>query len=110
MHRTNTKAVWALVTALATFAVFGGAVFAARHYNEVRLLDAVIAVVLALAFSVAAVVFGRRARTEHQRSLGRSGSRAFVSLSRLLATVAFLLALTAALALAVFAVLVLVFE
>jgi hypothetical protein len=110
VHRTNTKAVWALVTALATFAVFGGAVFAARHYNEVRLTDAVIAVVLALAFSVAAVVFGRRARIEYQRTLGRSGSRAFVSLVRLLATVAFLLALTAALALAVFAVLVLVFE
>jgi hypothetical protein len=110
MHRTNTKAVWALAAALATFVVFGGAIYAARHYSEVRLVDAVIAVTLALTFSIAAVVLGRRARTEHLRSLGRSGSRAFVGLVRLLAMVAFLLALTAALALAVFAVLVLVFE
>ena len=110
MRSTNTKAVWALAAALATFAVFGGAVYAARHYNEVRLTHAVIAVVLALAFSLAAVIFSRQARTEHQRTLGRSGSRTFVGVVRLLATVAFLLALTAALALAVFAVLVLVFE
>jgi hypothetical protein len=110
MRSTNTKGVLALVAALSTFAVFGGAVYAARHYNEVRLMDAVIAVVLALGFSFAAVVLSRQARTEHQRSLGRSGSRPFLGLVRLLATVAFLLALTAALALAVFAVLVLVFE
>jgi hypothetical protein len=110
MRRTNTKAVWALAAALATLVVFGGAVFAARHYDEVRLMDAVIAVVLALAFSIAAVVLSRQARTEHLRSLGRSGSRAFVSVVRLLATAAFLLAVTAALALTVFAVLVFVFE
>ena len=107
---TNTKAVWALVTALLALAALGGAVYAARYYNEVRLTDAVIAVPLAFGFSLAAVILGRRARTEHQRTLGRSGSRLFVGLVRLLGTVAFVLALTAALALAVFAVLVLVFE
>ena len=106
----NTKAVWALVTALLALAALGGAVYAARHYNEVRVIDAVIAVPIALGFSLAAVILGRQARQEHQRTLGRSGGRAFVGLVRLLATFAFVLALTAALALAVFAVLVLVFE
>ncbi|MGH3038300.1 MAG: hypothetical protein ACRDLZ_02675 [Gaiellaceae bacterium] len=110
MRGTNTTAVWALAAALATFAVFGGAVYAARHYNEVRLTHAIIAVLLALGFSLAAVVLSRRAHSEHRRSLGRSGSRGFLALVRLLATFAFLLALTAALALAVFAVLVLAFE
>jgi hypothetical protein len=110
VRTTNAKALWALVTALLGLAALGGAVFAARHYNEVRLMDAVIAVPLAFAFSLAAVILGRRARAEHQRTLGRSGSPLFLGFVRLLATVAFILALTAALALAVFAVLVLVFE
>lgn len=104
------KAVWALVTALLALAALGGAVVAARYYNEVRLMDAVIAVPLAFGFSLAGVILARRARAEHQRTLGRSGSRLFVGLVRFLAAVAFVLALTAALALAVFAVLVLVFE
>jgi hypothetical protein len=106
----NAKAVWALVTAVLAFAVFGGAVYAARYYGEVRLVDAVVAVPLALALSFASLLLGRRARAEHQRTLGRSGSRGFIAFVRLLGTIAFLLALTAALALAVFAVLVLVLE
>ena len=108
--RRNTKAVWALVTALLALAVLGGAVYAARYYNEVRLMDAVIAVPLAFGFSLAGVILSRRARAEHQRTLGRSGGRCFVGFVRFLATVAFILAVTAVLALAVFAVLVLVFE
>ena len=74
------------------------------------MLDAVIAVPIAFGFSLAAVILGRKARTEHQRTLGRSGSRLFVGLVRLLAAFAFILALTAALALVVFAVLELVLE
>lgn len=110
MRRTNTKAVWALVAAALTFAALGAAVYAARHYGEVRVSDAVIAVPVALLFGLASVYLNRRARADHQRSLGRSGSRAFLALARLVGTIAFLLALTAALALGVFAVLVLVFE
>ena len=96
--------------ALLAFAAIGGAAYAARHYGEVRLTDALIAVPVSFAFALASVILGRRARTEHRRTLGRSGSRGFVALARFLGTVAFLLALTAALALAVFAVLVLVLE
>jgi len=106
----NTKAVWALVTALLALAALGGAVYAARYYNEVRVMDAVIAVPLAFGFSLAAVILSGRARAERRRTLGRSGNRVFVGLVRVLAAVAFILAITAALALAVFAVLVLVFE
>jgi hypothetical protein len=104
----NTKAILAFVAALLALAVFGGAVYAARHYGEVRLMDALIAVPVAFALALASVILGRRARTEHRRTLGRSGSRGFIAVTRLLGTFAFLLALTAALALAVFGVLVLV--
>ena len=61
---------------LLALAALAGAVFAARHYGEVRLMHAVIAVPLAFGFSLAAVILGRQARQEHQRTLGRSGSRA----------------------------------
>ena len=107
---TNTKAVWAVVTAVLSFAALGGAAYLSRRYDEVRLVDAVVAVPVALIFGVVAVFFGRGAREDHRRTLGRSGSKAFVAIARFLATVALLLALTASLALAVFAVLVLVLE
>ena len=106
----NAKAVWAFVTALLGLGVFGGAAVAARHYDEIRLVDAVVAVPLALVLARVSVVLGRRARQQHQRTLGRSGSRGFIALARFLGTLALLLAITAALALAVFAVLVLVLE
>jgi hypothetical protein len=108
--RRNTKAVWSLVTAVLALAALGGAVFAARYYNEVRLVDTLIAVPLAFGFGLASVILSRRARAEHQRTLGRSGSPLFLGAVRFVAAVAFILALTAALALGVFAVLVLVFE
>jgi hypothetical protein len=109
-RETNMKAVWALVAALLALGAIGGAVYAARHYGEVRLTDALVAVPVAFAFALASVLLGRRARAEHRRTLGRSGSRGFLALARFLGTLSFLLALTAALALAVFAVLVLVLE
>jgi hypothetical protein len=107
---TNTKAVWAFLAALLAFGVFGAAAVAANHFNEIRLQDAVVAVPLAFVLALAAVLLGRRARAEHQRTLGRSGSRSFIALARFLGTIALLVSLTAALALAVFAVLVLVLD
>jgi hypothetical protein len=110
MRGTNTKAVWALVMAVLALAALGAAVYAARYYDEVRVQDAVIAVPLAFVFALAAVVLNRKARAEYRRSLGRSGHPVFLGFVRLLGTIVFLLAVTAALALAVFAALVLVFE
>jgi hypothetical protein len=108
MRSTNTKAVWALAAALLALAALGALVYLARRYDEVRVIDAVVTVPVALVLASAGVFLHRRARREHQRTLGRSGSPLFLGLTRLLVTIAFLLAITAALALAVFAVLVLV--
>ena len=107
---TNTKAVWAFLLALLALAALGGAVVAARYYGEIRLPDAVVAVPIALVSAIASVVLGRRAKAEHVRTLGRRGRRGFVALARFVGTFALVLAVTAALALAVFAVLVLVLE
>ncbi|MGH3114222.1 MAG: exosortase/archaeosortase family protein, partial [Gaiellaceae bacterium] len=98
------------LTALLALGVFGAAAVAANHFNEIRLRDAVVAVPLALALALASVLLGRQARAQHQRTLGRSGNRGFIALARFLSTAALLVALTATLALAVFAVLVLVLE
>jgi ABC-type sulfate transport system permease component len=110
MRSTNTKAVWALVASLLALAALGVLVYMARRYDGVRVIDAVVAVPIAVVFASAGVVLNRRARAEHQRTIGRSGSPLFLGFTRLLGTITFLLAITAALALAVFAVLVLVFE
>jgi hypothetical protein len=106
----NRKAVWALLCSLLALAALGALVYLARRYDEVRVLDAVVAVPIALVLSFAGVLLNRRARAEHQRTLGRSGGPVFLGFTRLLGTIVFLLAVTATLALAVFAVLVLVFE
>ena len=110
MRSTNTKAVAALVCSLLALGALGALVYLARRYDEVRVLDALVAVPIALVLAFAGVFLNRRAKGEHQRSLGRSGSPVFLGFVRLLGTVTFLVALSAALALAVFAVLVLVFE
>ena len=69
----NRKAVWALVCSLLALAALGALVYLARRYDEVRVLDAVVAVPIALVLSFAGVLLNRRARAEHQRTLGRSG-------------------------------------
>jgi hypothetical protein len=107
---TNSKAIWAFLAAVLALAVFGAAAVVARAEREIRLEHALIAVPVALVLALVSVIISRRARTEHRLTLGRSGSRGFLALGRLLGTLALLLALTAALALAVFAVLLLVLD
>jgi hypothetical protein len=107
---TNWKAVWALVTALLSLAAFAGAAAAARYQDEIRLVDALVAVPVGLVLALVSVFLARRARVEHQRTLGRSGNRGVIAFARFLGTVALLLAITAALALGVFAVLVLAYD
>ena len=67
--------------------------------------EAVPAVPVALLLALGSVTLGRRARHLHDRSLGRAGNRVFVALARGLGMIALIVAVTAALALAVFAVL-----
>jgi hypothetical protein len=101
----NAKAVWAFLTALLALAVLVGAAVAARLLSKVGLVEAVPAVPIGLLLAVASLSLVRRARWEGGRSIVRSGGTGLTTAARGLAMVALIVALTAALALAVFAVL-----
>ena len=102
----NPQAFWASVTALLSLGALGGAALAARIASDVvGLTEVVPAVPIALLLGLAAVSLGRRARDVHRRSLGRAGHPWVIALVRGLAAIVLIVAVTAALALAVFAVL-----
>jgi hypothetical protein len=107
---SNPKAVWALLTAVLALAVLLGAAAAARLSNQVGLVEAVPAVPVGLLLAVLALSLGRRAQFEHQRTLGRSGGAGLATAARGLGMLALIVAVTAALALAVFAVLTLALD
>jgi hypothetical protein len=101
----NPKAAWALITALLALAVLAGAAAAARLMSQVGLIEAVPAVPLALVFALVSVSLARRVRFDQQRALGRMPGTGLAAVARGLGTLALIVAVTAALSLAVFAVL-----
>ena len=101
----NPRAAWALITALLALGVLVGAAAAARLMNEVGLIEAVPAVPLALVLALVSVLLARRVRFDQQRALRRLPGAGLAAVARGLGTLALIVALTAALALAVFAVL-----
>jgi hypothetical protein len=107
---SNSRAVWAFVLALLALAVLIGAGVSAQLSGEVGLWEAIPAVPVAVVLALASVSMTRRARFEHQRTLGRAGGMGLATAARVLASVALIVAVTVALALAVFAVLTLVLD
>jgi hypothetical protein len=99
------RAAWALITALLALGVLGGAAAAARLMNEVGLIEAVPAVPLALVLALVSVLLARRVRFDQQRALRRAPGAGLAAVARGLGTLALIVAVTAALSLAVFAVL-----
>jgi hypothetical protein len=106
----NPKAAWALITALLALGVLAGAVAGARSFEAVGLYETLGAVPAAGLLALISLSLARRARWEHQRTLGRAGGTGVAALARVLGTVALLIALTAALALVVYAVLALALD
>ncbi|HEY7004058.1 MAG TPA: hypothetical protein VH281_07230 [Gaiellaceae bacterium] len=103
--RRNSKAVWAFVTALAALGVLAGGLVAANYSGHVGLYEAIPAVPIGLVLAFVSLRLARRARFEHQRTLGRSGGAGLTTAARILGGIAMVLAVTAALALGVFAAL-----
>ena len=101
----NSKAAWALITALLALAALVGAAAAARLMSQVGLIEAIPAVPLALVLALVSVSLARRVRFDQQRALARMPGAGLAAVARGLGTLALIVALTAALALAVFAVL-----
>jgi hypothetical protein len=101
----NPKAVWALVTALAALGVLLGGLAAAHYSGDVGLYEAIPAIPVGLVLAFVSVRLARRARLDHDRSLGRIGGRRIATAARILGGFALILAITGVLALGVFAVL-----
>ena len=102
----NTNAVLGLLVALVSLGLLAGAGAAARTMPAVSWLEAGAAVPAVALLSLLSLSFARRGEAAHQRTLGRTGGAAVARLARGLGLLALLLALSAALALAVFGVLV----
>ena len=94
-----------VVGALAAVAVPIG-VFFSRWVTGVGLLDASLAIPVAVVLGVSAIVLGRRSRREAEWTLGRMGGLAWARAGTVLGAVAICLAATAALALGFYALLV----
>ena len=103
----NPNAIWALLVAVVAVAVLASAVVASEVVHRVELVYAVPAVPVSALLALASLSLSGRARALHQRTLGRAGGRRLTAAARAAGLLALLLSLTAALALGVFAVLVL---
>ncbi|MBA2615156.1 MAG: hypothetical protein H0U90_05150 [Actinobacteria bacterium] len=101
----NASSVLALVLALLALAALGSAGFAARELPEISWLEAGAVIPFVGLLALFALSLASRGRAQHQRTLGRAGGEGVARTARGLGLLALLLTLTAALALAVFAVL-----
>jgi hypothetical protein len=105
----NGKAFAAVFFGLLALAVLAFAVAAAVVLDRIELVEAAPALLVSAILAVLALALGGQARVAHQRSLGRIGGAAVARFGRFLGGLALLLDLTAALAVGVYAILV-VFE
>ena len=102
----NGKAFGAAFLGLLALGVLGGGIWAIV-VGELRLVEAVATLPVSALLALVALSLGGHARVANQRSLGQIGGEAPARLGRFLAGLTLLLALTASLAVGVFAVLVL---
>jgi hypothetical protein len=105
----NGKAVGSVFVGLLALAVLAFGVATAVVLDRVTLVQAAPALPVCAVLAVIALGLAGQARAAYQRSLGRSGGAALAGFGRFLGGLALLLDLTAALAVGVYAVLV-VFE
>ena len=101
----NPRAILAFLVGLSALGALAVGAAATRFLEGIDFEAAALIPVAAL-LGLAALAFARGARFEYQRTLGRAGGHALAALGRVLGALALLFALTAALALAVFALLV----
>jgi len=102
----NAASVSSFLLALLALGVLAAAAYAARERPEISWFEAAASVPLAGLLAFFALSLATRARAVHQRTLGRTGGEGLARTARGIGILALLLVLTAALALAVFGVLV----
>lgn len=101
----NAKAVGAFLFGLLSVGVIAAAAAVPRFVTDIDPLQALIVVPGAVILALASIALGRRARFDFQRSLGRAGGDHLALTGSILGIVTLLVALTAALAVGVYAVL-----
>ena len=106
----NPRAIWALLFALLALGALVGGAIAARLSDRVGFAEAVGAIPLGILLALVSLGLARRARWEYQRTVGRAGGGGLAAFARVLGAIALLIGITAALALAVFAVLAVVLD
>ena len=102
----NTRAVWSAVLGVLATLTLPVAIVATRYSDSYDLLHAGFAIPVAAAFGVGAVVLARRARALDRATLGRAGGAKVSRAGRLLGILGLCVAAAAAIALAVYGVLV----
>jgi hypothetical protein len=96
--RPNHRASLALIAALCGVLVVPAAVAASRQTGKIHLLDAVWAIPIGMALSVAALLLARGARGQIRRTLERAGGAGRLRATRWLAIAGVCIALSSAIA------------
>jgi hypothetical protein len=102
----NGKAVGAVLVGLSALAVLAFGVASAVVLDRIELVEAIPALPVCAVLAVIALGLGGQARAAYQRTVGRIGGAALATFGRFLGGLALLLDLTAALAVGVYAILV----
>ncbi|TMK78796.1 MAG: hypothetical protein E6G45_05560 [Actinobacteria bacterium] len=103
-RRRNRAAGASLLVGLLALAAIPGAIAITEWRNDLRLLQAGVAVPVAGVLAIAAIWLARRARGRLQRTLGRSGGEGTARAGRILGWLALYVALIGAISLGVYAV------
>jgi len=100
--RSNVRASLALVAGLCGLLAVPAAIALARRTHRIVLLDAAWAIPVAIAFGIVALLFARGAQGRIRETLERAGGRARLRWGRRLAVAGICVALSAALAVGVY--------
>ena len=94
-----------VLVGLVAVATIPAAVIAAEFYDVATLLKSSVSIAPAVVLAIAAIVLGRRARRQVERTLGRTRGAAVAAAGRILGYFALYLAVTATISLATYYVL-----
>ena len=102
----NARAAWSAVLGLLSALTMPLAILGTRYSASYELLQAGFAIPVAAALGIAAIVLARKARKLEQVTLGRAGGAKRGRIGRILGTLGLCMAASAAIAVAVYGVLV----
>jgi hypothetical protein len=94
-----------VLVGLAGVAMIPAAVIAAEFYDVVTLLQSAVSILPAFVLSVTAILLGRRARRQVERTLGRARGRSLAVAGRILGYAGLYLSVTAAISVVTYYVL-----